>query len=79
MEYRVPTTGQPLDLSQLERLLLDIDPAAVSDVNALTGELAIAAAIALPEMVALLNQAGGHFTHKQVRQLPSTCCGDCSG
>lgn len=57
----------------------EVDPSAVLDIDPSGCVLRIAAAIDLAQLRVLLDQSGYPVPLAQVRQLPSICCGGCSG
>lgn len=79
MEFHVHLThGQPV-LADLETTLLGVDPSAVVDVDATGDTLRLAGAFTAAEVVTLMHRAGYPVDPAQVEQLPSICCGGCSG
>lgn len=78
MEFHVSLTGAKPDLDAIEESLRAVDPAGVIDTDQ-AGRLRVAAAINAGELLAVLQQAGVAALPAQVSQVPSTCCGGCSG
>lgn len=79
MEFHIELAGVPPDLAAIEGVLLDVDPAAVIDVDAAGLILRVSAAVEAAELVELVCRAGYPVAPAQVVQLPSICCGSCSG
>lgn len=79
MEFHVHLEGARPDLGPIETVLLDMDPAALVDLDAPRDTLRVAGAFTGVELLMLLRQAGFPVTPPQVEQLPSICCGGCSG
>lgn len=79
MEFHVQVTDVAPDMEKILDAIHQIDPSAVMDIDVSGQVLRIAAALELPELQALLGHAGYHVLKEQVRQLPSICCGGCSG
>lgn len=79
MEFHVQLNGSRPDLDALGDVIRDVDPSALLDVDASGAVMRVAAALQALELVELLGQAGYPVTREQVRQLPSICCGGCSG
>jgi hypothetical protein len=67
------------ELSVLERALLTLDPAALVDLDASGRTIRMATVLTRPELLACLDAAGLPADPSRLRQLPSTCCGGCSG
>jgi hypothetical protein len=79
MEFHVQLNAARPDLDRFDDAICDVDPAAVFDVDSSGAVLRVAAAVQASELIALLAQAGYPVAAAQVRQLPSICCGGCSG
>lgn len=79
MEFHVHLAGQRPDLGAVEHTLLDADPAALVDLDASGETLRVAGAFTAVDIVVLMRQAGHPVAPQQVEQLPSICCGGCSG
>ena len=79
MEYHVAFDAAP-DLDRVESLLLDADPAAVADLDPHAAPvLRVSTLLAREELQDLLRRAGYPVAPDRIRQLPSICCGGCSG
>jgi hypothetical protein len=79
MEFHVRLDGASPDLDALGDAVRGLDPAAMLDVDAEGQVVRVAGALQASELVRLLGEAGWPVTRAQVRQLPSICCGGCSG
>lgn len=79
MEFHVQLNGSRPDLDVIGEVVRDVDAAASLDVDPCGALLRVAAAVEARELIALLGKAGYPVTRAQVRQLPSICCGGCSG
>lgn len=79
MEFKIEITGPAPDARVIEDAIRAVDPAALVDIDPDGQALRVAALVATHELVELITQAGYHVDPAQVRQLPSTCCGGCSG
>ncbi len=79
MEFHINMAGSLPDVHAIGVAIRDIDPAAVIDLNPGSGLLRVAAAMGAEELVSLVNAAGYSLRPEQVSQLPSICCGGCSG
>ncbi|KGM57776.1 hypothetical protein N799_01010 [Lysobacter arseniciresistens ZS79] len=78
MEFHVTAKDAGTRLPAIEDAILDIDPAAVVDIDA-DGVLRVAAALDAGELERLLTATGMTLAPGDVHQLPSICCGGCSG
>jgi hypothetical protein len=79
MEFSFRTTGAAIDLAALERRLVAIDPAAVLDLDESGQTLRVATTATCDELLACLRAAGMEADAGDLDQLPSVCCGGCSG
>lgn len=79
MEFAIDLRGPLPDDSRLKLLLESEDPAAVGELDGAAGVWRVNTALSSPDLVALLERAGCPTPLSQVRLLPSTCCGGCSG
>lgn len=79
MEFHVRLDGARPDLDVLGDAIREVDPSALLDIDSSGALLRVAASLQAGELVALLGGAGSPVTRDQVRQLPSICCGGCSG
>ncbi len=79
MEFHINTTGMQPNLETIEDAIRTLDPSAVVDLDPAGPVLRVAAAASARDLIALLDRIGYPVQAEQVRQLPSTCCGGCSG
>ena len=79
MQYTIATSSAQADLDVVQRAIDDVDPAAIVDVDASGGIVRISTVIGGPELLALLNGAGYPLNIDALEQVPSQCCGGCSG
>lgn len=79
MEFHIDTAGSTPDLGAIEAAIAAVDPAVVIDLDPAGQTLRVAAALDVLELLALVRQAGYRLADEQVFQVPSTCCGGCSG
>jgi hypothetical protein len=79
MEFHIPLTGDAPDLAVIEDAIGEVDPSVLVDIDAASGKLRVAAAVDAAQLVQLLGQAGWVVPLAQVYQVPSICCGGCSG
>lgn len=79
MEFHIHLAGAHPNLRAIEQTVLDTDPAALVDLDASGDTLRVAGAFTAVDVVWMMSQAGCHVSPQQVEQLPSICCGGCSG
>lgn len=79
MEFHITMAGPLPDPGAVEDAIRDMDPAALADADPAGRMLRVATSVNAVELVALLNRAGFPVAPQQVEQLPSICCGGCSG
>ncbi len=79
MEYVIRLGDAPVDLAAIERQLLDLDPAALIDLDAASGALRCSTSALAVELLMALADAGHRVTPDAIERLPSVCCGGCSG
>jgi len=79
MQYEIADVPADLDFAQFSRLLIDADPAAMVDRAAGSGRLRMSTVLDIRSIATLLGHAGAAKVTASIEQLPSTCCGGCSG
>lgn len=79
MEFHIMLTAPSPDIDAIERAIHAVDPSASVDIDPASHAVRIAASIDAIQLVALVGQAGYPLSPQQVTQLPSICCGGCSG
>ena len=67
------------DVAPLDRVIVDLDPAAVVDLDVDGRTIRMATVLTRAELLACLAAAGLPADNAHLRQLPSVCCGGCSG
>ncbi len=75
----VGTAVESDTLQRIEDTICDVDPAAVIDFTPSTARLRVAAALDRDHLASLLADSGCPVTADAIVQLPSICCGGCSG
>jgi hypothetical protein len=78
MEYRIELVGR-VEHARLQALLAQEDPSAVSDVDPGRGLLRVSTALPARDLAQVLARAGAPTPVALISQLPSVCCGGCSG
>ena len=79
MEYAFELPCAMPDLSPLDRAIIGLDPAALVDVDAGGHTLRVATVLTRDELLSCLGESGLPAESSRLRQLPSVCCGGCSG
>jgi hypothetical protein len=79
MEFHVTLSGPAPDPDRIEDAIRAVDPSALADIDPASSTLRIATSLGARELIELLAGAGHPVSPEQVRQLPSICCGGCSG
>ena len=79
MEFHVKFSGPAPDPVLIENVIRVLDASALVDIDPLSPTIRIATSIDARQLVALIGQAGYPVAPGQVTQLPSICCGGCSG
>ena len=79
MEFHITMPVAISDLGAIEDTFHTVDPSAMVDVDPASHELRVATSVGAAELVSLLAEAGYAVAPDQVAQVPSTCCGGCSG
>lgn len=79
MEFHITLASRMPDLDAIETAICSFDPSAVVDIDASGQLLRVAAALDQDQLIALMGQAAFQVDPHQIHQVPSTCCGGCSG
>jgi hypothetical protein len=79
MEFHIRFSGSAPDPDIIEDAIRSVDPSALVDIDPASDTLRIAASVSVKELVALIGRTGLPVAPSQVTQLPSICCGGCSG
>ena len=77
MEFHIAIGAVLPDLAHIDESLRAVDPAALVDIDSAT--LRIATSLGASELQSVLATAGYPIASNQLTQLPSICCGGCSG
>jgi hypothetical protein len=79
MEYAFELPCAMPDLSPLDRAIVGLDPAALVDLDPSGETLRVATVLGRDELLSCIGEAGLPAEPSRLRQLPSVCCGGCSG
>jgi len=79
MEFQVRLDRPIREPEAIEAAIRDFDPAATVAIDPFDGWLRVASWIDASNLLVLLRESGHAVEFWQVTQLPSVCCGSCSG
>lgn len=79
MEFHIELIDATPDADTVREAVRSVDPAAMVDIDPSGHALRVAAAVSAVELLSLIRQAGCAVDADRVVQVPSTCCGGCSG
>lgn len=79
MEFHIVLAEEAPDPGVVQDALFDIDPMAAADLDMSGLVLRVSASATASDLVEVLQRLGWPVTADQVVQLPSICCGGCSG
>jgi hypothetical protein len=79
MEFHIQLSGPAPEATVIEDAIRAVDPSALVDIDPASPTLRIATSVEARQLIALIVQAGYPVTLPQLTQLPSICCGGCSG
>ncbi len=79
MQFILDSAGQALPLTKIESAIVNLDAAALVDMDLSTRALRISTFATAGELLDCLRQAGVQVDPKQLKQRPSECCGGCGG
>jgi hypothetical protein len=79
MEFQIALTDACPGPDVIQDVMLDIDPNAVVDLDMSGLVMRISSYVPVSDLVDVLQRTGWAVTPEQVVQLPSICCGGCSG
>lgn len=79
MEFHITMFGAMPDVCTIAHAIHTVDPSALVDTDPAAHTIRISASIDAGQLIALMDQAGHPVGQHQVLQIPSVCCGGCSG
>ena len=79
MEFHIRLADPQVGIEAIEHRLLDLDPAALVDLDAASGVLRISTLAGPQDLAGGLAAAGPPVAPHAIEQQPSVCCGGCSG
>lgn len=79
MEFHIRLAGPVQDIDAIEWAIRVVDPSALVDIDPAGGMLRVAASLDARALLRLIDRAGYPAAPHQLTQVPSICCGGCSG
>lgn len=79
MEFHISLTEASPRPEVIQDALFDSDPSALVDLDNSGQVLRISSWVPMDDLIEILQQTGWAVAREQVVQLPSICCGGCSG
>lgn len=79
MEFHIALTDTSPRLEVVQDAMFDIDPSALVDLDMSGLVMRISSWVPVNDLVDVLQRTGWAVKQEQVVQLPSICCGGCSG
>lgn len=79
MEFHIALTDTSPGTDVVQNAMYDIDPSSLVDLDMSGLIMRISSWIPVGDLIAVLQQTGWSVTPDQVVELPSICCGGCSG
>ncbi|MGN2245001.1 hypothetical protein ACFWZU_16010 [Frateuria sp. GZRR33] len=79
MEFHIALTDASPRAEVVQDALFDIDPSALVDLDMSGLVMRISSWVPVRDLVEVLQRTGWAVKQEQVVQLPSICCGGCSG
>lgn len=77
MEFRVQLAASTPDITVINEVLQAVDATAYVDIDPVDQSLRVTAWLEGADITSLLANSG--FAVREIRQLPSICCGGCGG
>jgi len=79
MEFHIALTDDSPRPEVVQDAMFDIDPSALVDLDMSGLVMRISSWVPVRDLVEVLQRTGWTVTPERVVQLPSICCGGCSG
>lgn len=79
MEFHIALANTSPEPGVVQDALFDVDPMSVVDLDMSGLVMRISASATMTDVVDVLRRTGWSVTAEQVVQMPSICCGGCSG
>lgn len=79
MEFHIALTDASPHPDVVQDAMFDIDPSALVDLDMSGLVMRISSWVPVSDLITVLHRIGWAVKPEQVTQLPSICCGGCSG
>jgi hypothetical protein len=79
MEFHIALTETCPGPDVIQGIMFDADPTAVVDLDMSGLVMRISSCVTVTDLVELLRRTGWTVAPERVAQLPTLCCGGCSG
>ncbi|MCW8808864.1 MAG: hypothetical protein OQK79_12265 [Rhodanobacter sp.] len=79
MEFHIALTEACPGPEVIQDVMFDVDPNAVVDLDMSGLVMRISSYVTVTDLIEVLRQSGWTVAPEQVVQLPTICCGGCSG
>ncbi len=79
MEFHIALTDASPRPEAVQDAMFEIDPSALVDLDMSGLVMRISSWVSIPDLIEVLRRIDWAVSREQVVQLPSICCGGCSG
>lgn len=79
MEFHFAMSEPQAALPGIERALLEVDPVSLIDIDPDGRRMRVSVSLSAAELLDLIQCCGYELSADDIVQLPSICCGGCSG
>lgn len=79
MEFHIAISDDSPAAAVVQDAMFDIDPSALVDLDMSGSVMRISSWVPVRDLVEVLQRTGWAVEQEQVVQMPSICCGGCSG
>jgi hypothetical protein len=79
MEFHIALTDACPGPNVIQDVMFDVDPNAVVDLDMRGLVMRISSYVTVGDLIEVLRRTGRTVAPEQVAQLPTICCGGCSG
>lgn len=79
MEFQIALTDACPGPDVIQDIMFEVDPSAVVDLDMSGLVMRISSYVTVTDLIEVLRRTGWTVAPEQVAQLPTICCGGCSG